>query len=234
MYKIAICDDETKICELYQERVRKVLDKHGFYASIQIFDSEYHFLEECMSGCFHLVLLDIDMPNINGMDIAKLMNGLTIRPILVFVTNQDALVYDTFQYQPLAFIRKSHFEEEIEMVIVRSFEKLHEAKSTYSFRFDSKIVQLNLTDILYFEADQNYLQIYTGDQSYRYRDTLHNVESELIGKGFLRIHKGFLVNQEAVYQMSGDEVVLNNGTVLPIGRTNREQIKQRLMRYMMR
>lgn len=234
MYKIAICDDETKICELYKDRVKKIIDKHGLSTSIQTFDSENHFLEECMSGCFHLVLLDIDMPNISGMDIAKLMNGLTIRPILVFVTNQDALVYDTFQFQPLAFIRKSHFDEEIETVIIRSFEKLLEAKSTYSFRYNSKIVQLKLTDIMYFEADQNYLQIYTGDQVFRFRDTLHNVESELIGKGFLRIHKGFLVNQEAVYQMSGDEVVLNNGAVLPVGRTNREQIKQRLMRYMMR
>lgn len=234
MYKIAICDDETKICELYRDCVKKILDNHGFSATIQIFDSEHHFLEECMTECFHLVLLDIDMPNINGMDIAKLINELAIRPILVFATNQDALVYDTFQFQPLAFIRKSHFDEEIETVIIRSFEKLQELKSTYSFRYDSKMIQVKLTDILYFEANQNYLQIYTHDQNYRFRDTLRNIESELFGKGFLRIHKGFLVNQEAVYQMSGDEIVLTNGAVLPIGRTNREQIRLRLMRYMMR
>lgn len=234
MYEIAICDDETKICELYQDRVKKIIDQHGFCASIQIFDSEHHFLEECMTERFHLVLLDIDMPDISGMDIAKLMNGLTVRPILVFVTNQDALVYDTFQFLPLAFIRKSHFDEEIESVIIRSFEKLHEAKSTYSFRYDAKMIQLKLADIMYFEANQNYLQIYTDNQVFRYRDTLQNVESELSRKGFLRIHKGFLVNQEAVYQLSGEDVVLNNGAVLPIGRTNREHIRQRLMRYMMR
>jgi DNA-binding LytR/AlgR family response regulator len=234
MYEIAICDDETKICERYQDRVKKILDEHGFCASIQIFDSEHHFIKECMKERFHLVLLDIDMPDISGMDIAKLMNGMIVRPILVFVTNQEALVYDTFQFQPLAFIRKSHFDEEIETVIVRSFEKLREAKSTYSFRYEAKMLHVKLNDIMYFEANQNYLQLYTGDQVFRIRDTLINVERELSGKGFLRIHKGFLVNQEAVYQMSGDEVVLNNKVVLPIGRTNREQIKKLLMRYMMR
>lgn len=234
MYEIAICDDEAKICELYKDHVNKILKNHELSASIHTFDSELIFLTECMTGRYRLVLLDIDMPIMSGMQIAERMKELAVRPLLVFVTNQDALVYDTFQFQPFAFIRKSHFEEEIESVILRSFETIMEVKSTYSFRHEATLIQVKLTDILYFEASQNYLLLHTVDEVFRLRGTLHTVESELSMKGFIRIHKGFLVNQEAVYQMSGEEVILSSGMRLPIGRINRDEIKQRLMRYMMR
>ena len=67
-------------------------------------------------GC-DLLLLDIDMPEMNGMEIAKCLTDLLQKPLLVFVTSHDELVYDSLLYHPFGFIRKAYLEQELEKIL---------------------------------------------------------------------------------------------------------------------
>ena len=77
------------------------------------------------------------------------------------------------------------------------------------------------------------MELHTEARTYRIRETMANVERELAAVGFVRIHKGFLVNQKAVYRIRGDEVVLRGDIVLPIGRSRKEEMREKLVRYLM-
>lgn len=230
----AICDDEKKICEIYQEKIKNLSEKLEVSFEIEIFWEETEFLQELFLEKFDLVFLDIDMPHISGMEIAKRMMELEEKPLLVFITNRNELVYQTFEYQPLGFLRKSFFDEEIEAVLRRAVQKIAEAESRYVFKNGNQLTQVKISDIFYFEADKNYVYLYTRQEKYHFRGTLSAVEEALCGHHFIRIHKGFFVNQEAVFQLGADCVKLENGVVLPIGRTNREEVRKRLMRYFLR
>ena len=233
MIKIAICDDEPKICSVYQTRVQFILKGQKIKSSIDIYTQPLEFLEALKAKAYDIILLDIDMPELSGLQLAEKIQGLPGKPLLIFVTNQDALVYQTFLYHPFSFIRKSFLEEELETVLLQAVKEVSGRKIRYTFRCGKETVSLLLSDILYLEAEGNYIRLHTQDTDYRFRETLANVERELEPQGFVRIHKGFLVNQEAVYRIGSDEVTLFDQERLPIGRSNKEQVKERLTRYLL-
>lgn len=234
MIHIAICDDENKICEWYSDRIKAILCKENVSVDVSLYCDSRQFFEILKHTMYDIVFLDIDMPEISGLQIAEEMMRLCKKPLLVFVTNQDALVYQSFQYHPFGFIRKSCFDDEIEGVLLSAIKEILKEDLRFIFRFESETMSLLVSEIIYFEASGNYLIIHTKNDKYRCRDTMTNVEIELSAKGFIRSHKGFLLNQEAVFRIGNDTITLLDGNVLPIGRSKKDAVKQQLMRYLIR
>ncbi len=232
MLHLAICDDEIKFCEQYKEKVQHIL---GDGVQIQTYTAPRECLKSLKQGRCDILLLDIDMPELTGLQMASVLQEQEInpKPILIFVTSQDAFVYESFRYHPFGFIRKNYIEEELEPVLLEAVEEWKKGKKQYTFRCEDEMVTLLYKDILYLEAKGNYLEIHATGRIYRIRETLVNAEKELKSWGFVRIHRGFLVNQQAVYRLGANEVVLQDKTILPIGRSCKEQARESLMRYMM-
>ena len=74
----------------------------------------------------------------------------------------------------------------------------------------------------------------TTKEEYRFRETMQALENSLSGDGFVRVHKGFLVNQEAVKIINSDKLILIDDTEIPMGRSYQEDAKRKLMRGMLR
>lgn len=231
MLKIAICDDEPKILDELALKIESVFsseEKTYIYKTNNPFDLLEHLNENQVDVLF----LDIDMPKISGMDIAEKLINDNSDTLLVFVTSHDALVYKSFRYHPFSFIRKSHFDEEITSVAKSIIEEFNKSSEFFSFKTVDGMYRIVISDILYFESDSNYLNLHTHKEDYRFRGTLSSLERELSSKGFIRTHKGFLVNQQHIYAVKGDDIILCNNKLLPIGRTNKESVKHAIMRYM--
>ena len=184
--------------------------------------------EEC-----NILLLDMDMPDIEGLVVAERLKEMPHRPLLVFVTSHDELVYDSFRVHPFGFIRKNYMDEELEKILKDCERELSAKEKYFTFKSNNENIRLKFSEILYFESDQNYLKIYGKEECYRFRSTIAAVEKMLLEKGFIRFHRGFLVNQEAVKILGGDEVELITGDKIPIGRSYGEDAKKQLMRYML-
>ena len=225
---IYICDDEERIvrdlavlvAESYPESVVKC-----FFVGIELITS----LSENICD---ILLLDIDMPGMDGMEIASRLGQAEKKPLLIFVTSHDELVYESFQYHPYGFVRKRFYKEELPKLLKDCKKELERENKHFSFRTDGKDIRLRLSEINYFEADSNYLKVFTKQGEYRFRSTMTAVENSLQSGGFIRIHKGFLVNQMAVKTISSEEAELTDGTRLPMGKTFVEEARRQLMRYM--
>lgn len=228
--KIYICDDEPKINSDISQMVSNLVAD----SVISEFLSGRDLLAEMNKNTCDILLLDIDMPEISGLDIAVQLTALAEKPLLVFVTSHDELVYDSFQFHPFGFIRKSYIDKELPRILADCVAELHSRDKHFCFHTASADVKLPLDEILYFEADGNYLKVFAKCGEYRFRDTLSAVENTLSGSGFIRIHKGFLVNQAAVRTLAYDEAELIGGAKIPIGRSYSESAKKQLMRYMLK
>ncbi len=227
-----VCDDEKRVLEEICAKIKAAFDGCGSEAEVCAFDDPFALVERLKSSAPQALFLDIDMPRLGGMDIAQYIIDNNLKTLLVFVTSHDALVYSSFQYRPFAFIRKSRLDEEIVPVVERMIAGLQKDSEFFTFKNSEGVFRVPLDDILYFESDSNYIDLHCSERVYRFRGTIASLEGELAGNGFIRIHKGFLVNERRVYALMGDELRLDSGELLPVGRTNRESVKKAIMRYL--
>ena len=228
--RIYICDDEPQILKMISEKVKAILPD----SKITEFTDSRRLLGNLQQEGCELLLLDIDMPEKTGLDIAGWLDRLMHKPLLVFVTSHDELVYDSLMFHPFGFIRKNCLDEELEKVLRDCEKELSQKEKYFSFKSGNENVRLKISEIHYLESEGNYLKLYAEKEMYRIRDTIASVEEELSEKGFIRFHRGFLVNQQAVKILRVDEAEIVTGERIPIGRNYAETAKKRLMRYMLK
>ena len=218
MINIVICDDEIVILRQLRDYVASVFLQLKAEYDIKTFSRPVELLEALESKKIDILLLDIDMPGISGMEIASELRKYKKQVILIFVTCQESLVYESFQYQPFDFIRKSCYERDLRITLQRAMKLLDSQKQEYLIESAETLIRLRISDILYFEACANNIKIVTKENTYQQRKTMHQLQEELNCLGFIRIHKGYLVNQKAIRILKADRVILENQVELPIGR----------------
>lgn len=225
---IYICDDEQQILNLLSEKIESYLPND----MVTGFTSGHRLMEAMNRLPCDILFLDIDLKELNGMDIAYQLNGRKQKPLLIFVTSHDELVYESLQCHPFGFIRKNHFAEEIEKILEDCKKELYSREKYFYFRMAGQEVRVLLSDILYFEADGNYLRLYAKAEQYRFRSTVAAAENTLAGNGFLRVHKGFLVNLSAVRRLGNEDIRLISGHVIPLGKNYTDSVRERFLEAM--
>ena len=232
MYHIVICDDEKEILDDILRKVRNCFDENDISARYTGFDDARKLMECIQSEKIDVLFLDIDMPYHNGMDIAGYINEQGLKTILIFITSHDALVYQTFAYRPFGFIRKTYIDQEIDELVKRVNRELLENKQELVFRKGQELIRVLIKDIIYIEAEKNYLMIRTGDDMIRIRETMTNALNELQCKGFIRCHKGYLVNADCIEKLRNSEVLLKAGDesiALPVGRSYEKEVRKKIL-----
>lgn len=230
MFRIAICDDENRILEDLSRMVLELIPD----ADVSAFGEGRALIDGADKAGYDVVLLDIDMPDLNGLEVAAFFQAADRKPLIIFVTSHDELVYDSLQLHPFGFVRKSYLDKELKKVLEDAVEEVSSRDKHFFFHTASGDIKLQMDDILYFEAEGNYIKIKTGSDEFRFRETMQALEISLKSDGFIRVHKGFLVNQEAVKIINSDKLVLNDNTEIPFGRSYQENARKMLMRGMLR
>lgn len=229
IFTIAICDDEAKMLEKIHASVSDTFKNKNIDAECLKFSDPMELLNSIRQHSIDALFLDIDMPRISGMDIAGIINTEKIDTAIVFVTCHDMLVYDTFQYSPFAFIRKSHFDCEIDGVIDRIISQLSAKNRDIILKNGTQIARIKISGIIYIESAGNYVNIHTTNGCEKYRDTLSNIEQLEGGVNFIRVHKGFIANINHIERLSGDELIMTDGAHIPVGRMYEKTVKSKIL-----
>ncbi len=232
MYNILICDDEPQILSEISKIVKDGFEKLNTTTNITCFSDSRELMTILESAKVDVLFLDIDMPYFSGMDIAAYINDKGLSTILVFVTSHDALVYKTFAYRPFGFLRKSHIALEIDELLLRVSKELDLLKQEIVITKAGEIFKLQVADIRYIEAEGNYLNIYMGDNHIKHRETMTNIEKLIIGRGFVRCHKGYLVNISFIEKMKAGELhikLCDKVQSIPVGRTYEKEVKRAIL-----
>lgn len=231
-YQIAICDDESKILEDISLKIKDVFQQIEINAEYFCTEDSRQMMEYLQKKCVDVIFLDIDMPIFSGMDIAAYLNEKHPNVILVFVTSHDALVYQSFAYRPFGFIRKTHLDEELQELIERIGKELSKRKKEVVIAKGQELTRILIQDILYIEAEGNYLNVYTKGEVIRIRETMTSMEKELGEKGFIRCHKGYLINAEHVEKLRSTELDLQIEGIrktIPVGRSYEKEVRSKIM-----
>ena len=227
MLKIAIIDDEQAALMISKSVIESFFKEHNVEFQLFAFSSPENLLASEVEEKFDLVFLDIDLPSMSGLEIAKKLIEVKKDTQIIFLSQREDLVFECLKFHPFGFIRKSKIIEDFNLMMNQFYNTFlnNDDKDTRLDIVDkTKTMSFKINEIVYIEGDRNYQNVVLKDgSSHNVRIPLGNLEERLKGHGFLRIHKGYLVNYLFIRSIVGDEVILTNGTKLPMSKKRKEE-----------
>lgn len=227
MINIVICDDDNNFLDFIEKKIIKILEDNRENIKIHKFRSGMELLRFYRKADkpFDIILLDIDMPNIDGLELAEVIRKEDEESILIFLTSMEDEVYKTFKYNTFRFIRKTHMEQELEEALISAMEKLSTEK--HIFKTDHGEIALTTDEIIYFEFMDRVVHIVTFDNKFRTNiRRFKDIEDAFLSKGFVGIHRSCIVNQNYIRAIGDLEITLDNGEKLPVSRYRMEDVKK--------
>ncbi|MBD5510771.1 MAG: response regulator transcription factor [Lachnospiraceae bacterium] len=230
IFQVGICDDKQEDLRLIEKAVRDSAKRIGISIPIKCFlfqDGEKMY-EEMGKERFDLVLLDIEMPGMNGFQLAKRISMDRRTPCLIFISVHESFVFDAQTFMPLWFVRKSMLEKDMYKALQKYVELTTFKKACYELKGGSVYIR----DIVYIECSGHLLTIQMADgKVIKQYGSLRVMEEELSKHHFLRIHKSYLVNPRYIEDIGRQEIRLTDGTMLEMGRDRRKALLQAIYKY---
>lgn len=232
MIRIGICDDEASARSQLRLSLQTILkqDDSTFF-EFSRGDGAVNWVKK-HSGELDVLFLDIEMPDIDGMEAARQIREIDQTILLVFVTGYADFVFDGYAVQALDYLLKPVQQDRLNAVLHRIKTQL--ADQTEQFlvvKNADGLYRIAKTEILYVYSERRLLTIVTPLRTVPYYGKLDEAEREL-GDGFVRIHQRYLVRAEAVDQIGKSSVQIGE-TTLPISRSLKNQATLALAKYMM-
>jgi DNA-binding LytR/AlgR family response regulator len=236
MYQAVIVEDEMIFLNRTKALLADTFKKKNTEVAFDFFTSGQEFLP-MIEQHFHydMIFLDIEMPGMDGISVCRRIREITPDALVVFISNKESLVFQTFEVQPFRFIRKSELGEMTDSLVSSIISELNKRQQTIIKFEDSSgdVFSFDVKKILYVEAQRKECIIATEDGTTTLRSKLMTLETLLKGHNFIKIHRSFLVNMSAITRIQKDSVLLTNGEDLPISRNLRETVKQEFLRHSM-
>lgn len=226
--RIAICDDEENIIDIMLSAVRTAFARRGVTAEIEAFSSVEPLWRGMKLRVFDLIFLDIEMPGTDGIAFGERLRTCGDRTEIVFVSAREDRVFDTFKVHPFDFVRKSNFLGDLTKVIDNYLAVLSGRKGgTITVQSKSGIMNIPLSSVTYFEGcgKTQLIHIEGKKDTVPVYRSMELLEDELSGKGFIRVHKGMLVNYKYISRILVNDVELTDGSLLPLSRRKSAAIK---------
>lgn len=231
--RIAICDDDAEFAnelKFLAEKGLAALDIHPEFSVYNCGGSVISDIPQCDA-----IFLDIDMPDVNGFEIAQKINE-TGDTFIIFVTSYDELVYSSIKFRPFRFIRKSRLDNELPEVLNALASAVVKRAAGRRFKLHTRTtdVFLNSDEIKYMETFGHWIRVYVSDaECIECYGSLSDMEKQLSELDFVRIHKSYLVNCRYVYSIERGRVILTDKTELPLSRYKSDQVKSKVKNYIL-
>lgn len=235
MIRVAICDDDPVMGDTLKKILYEAETCICEELDIVVFSSGTALIREITSDKkaleknFHLIFLDIAMPEINGVEVGQVIrNELGNNETqIIYISSQTNYAMQLFKVRPLDFVVKPFRPEEIKQTFLKGYELIRMSKKVFAFRIGRRqeIIRKPLSQIIYFCSHGRKITVVCMDDNYEFYGSLKDVEAQLGDYRFFSIHRSYLINYNNVARMTYTEVTLVDGTTLEISQLKRRGVR---------
>lgn len=228
--KLVICDDNPADIDYVTGLVGDWKRQTGTGVEILSFPSAEALLfawEE--NRDMDILLLDIEMGEMSGVKLARRLRRDGAQMQIVFITGYMDYIAEGYDVEALHYLLKPVTGERLGQVLNRAMERIKTREHMLWLALQDGVVRLSVYEIRYLEVMRNYTTVH-GTEDYSVKRSLNDLESEL-DESFYRIHRSFIVNLRFVKRITRTEVILKDGTALPLSRKRYEGLNQALIAY---
>ena len=249
--RVIIVDDEPPA----RARVRRLLLDHPDIDIVAECGDGASAVQVIESHVPDLVLLDIQMPELDGFEVLQALEMPSL-PAIIFVSAFDQYALRAFRVHALDYVLKPVEPDRLGEALAHARERLREQRSAADaglssllrdltkdrpylsrlpVRSDGRVKVIDLADVDWLGAADNYVAVHVGSREFLVRDTIAHIEKRLDPQQFVRIHRSTIVRidriAELIPDLHGDfQVRLKGGTMLAMSRTFRSHLEDRLGR----
>lgn len=224
--RIAVCDDNPK--EL--ERIKGCFCRiQGYDLVCSYFDSTSTVMEilKTENSPYDLYILDIEMPGMNGLKLAKSIREKDSRALFVFLTSYTRYMKDVFDVVTFDFIEKPISDEKLLQILERATTYLNITSQHFSFGYRASRYSLKYDRILYIEKKGRQALIHTFEDVYKTNMTLEEIWKQLNPKSFVHIHSSYIINLYNLDRKDNEIAIMRNGEKLHITKGYRRELAMR-------
>lgn len=231
--RIAICDDELCICSQIENILIDILQHIAVKFEIEVYCSGESLCKELEEQDFDIVFLDIELPKLSGIEVSHYIRNHLKNEIMqiVYISADKGYAMKLFEFRPINFLVKPLDKEKVAKVIDKYFAITGQNIYMFEYKRRTEYYKIPMSKILYFERKNRKVKIYTTDGGYdEFYESMENVYVTVKNHDFLFIHKSIIVNYQFIKRMAYNEVVMIDGTILPISQSRRKAIKSMYMK----
>lgn len=227
--RIAVCDDTRAYRDSIHTLCRDYLKDRKAAGEIILFQSGDQFLS--YTGDINLLLLDIEMEGMNGIEVKEQLQKNRQDIIIIFITNHLQFMQEAFGKQVYGYLSKPVIREKFYKLMDQA---LREYDENFIVSTDDKQQPfLKAKSILYIKAEDKYTIIVTQEREYLIRRNMAEWEVCLSGRDFCRIHKSYIINLGHV-KRAANHILMDNGVAIKLSRGKAQNFKDQYMDYLRR
>lgn len=247
MLQIGICDDDTLFLDEIKQITENCLQQQQTFAILSTYTDGKELFYDIQDGKrFDLLLLDIEMPGLSGMELAKRIHRLLPDAFMLFVTAHYKYAVDAYELHIFRYIPKNQLKERLPHAL-KDAVSLLEIQNTDSYIISSqnRFERIPYKKILYIEKDGKNALFHTVNiensennttdgknaGTRRIRKTLTEIFDELHSGEFYFIERGYIVNLRHVSGISHTNCILTDQTRLPVSQSRLSEFKKKLNQY---
>ena len=235
MMRVAVVDDDEVFAKNLSRSVYEELCRRSIQCEICDFRDGKTILDSHSEKEFQLIMLDIGLPDNDGFHIARKINLTGTNTQIIFITSKVHLVFDSFEYMPIAFIPKDNYKKDLSKYI-GIFLRKHETNG-YRFEYSSENgdESIDLKSIIYFSANNHDIFFVKKNKDIvniaSRRENLTSLKDKLSDKGFISISRSYLVNYRYILSLSRDYIQLSNNEKIKINRNKYSLIVEEYKKF---
>ena len=225
MISIAICDDDNDFRLLLRDAVYKMIESHGEDADIEDFSDGQTCLSQLGSRKFNILFLDIEMPDMSGLDFLESAQNA---PKVIITSAYERYALRGYEFDVVDYLLKpisfSRFLKSVNKAhaLMESTSKSEEP--AYIFvKTEKQLKRLYLKEIQFIEGMENYIVIHTLTSKEIVHLRLKSIQETLPAQIFMQVHRSFIVNLSYVQAIEGNLLIIGEHKI-PVSRPLREEV----------
>ena len=227
--RVAICDDDRES----RARLRSLIKQQEPDCEVACFDTGKRLLEARQH--FDILLLDIQMEDMSGIEVARVLRINRERTIVIFVTALKEYAAEAFEVSAFSYLLKPVVPEKFCRVFEDACREARKMESQSGeqlfFQTKARSFLVQKKEILYVESHKRKVEIHTLRENIQIYATMKNMEGQL-GNGFFRCHRGYLVNLAYVAEYGTGTIQLQNGETVYLAREKYTEFVKAYTRYL--